>query len=156
MSSIVSWFLRRVGVQACTDWLFNSDHYIAADPAAGLVEQCCPQFAQQASHIPCETHIVDGFHSITCSFVPQGNDPYIYIVPQSESKTQDLYVELRGAAGESTRLHRGGKGASIEGTMKAKPGLLYVYVGAGGGGSEDRITQSGRGVFWGAGGGYSS
>lgn len=100
--------------------------------------------------------MVDGFHTQTCSFAPQGNEPYVFKVPESSARTQDLYIELRGAPGESTRRHRGGKGASIEGTLKAKQGLLYVYVGAGGGGADDHSTQTGRGVLWGAGGGYSS
>lgn len=37
--------------------------------------------------------------------------------------------------------------------MKATPGAIYwLYVGAGGGAAEDSGVQSGRGVFWGAGG----
>lgn len=66
-----------------------------------------------------------------------------------------LYVHLQGGAGESARLHKGGLGAQINGTMKATPGaVLWIYAGAGQP-NEDRV-QAGRGVFWGSGGGYSS
>ncbi|ORY41820.1 hypothetical protein BCR35DRAFT_356410 [Leucosporidium creatinivorum] len=134
---------------------FPSDTYHPATDTT--VEQCCPQFSAQPENVDCKEDIINGFNSVTCSFPANGNTPYAYRVPVTDAPAQPLYLRLQGGAGESTRLHKGGRGSQINGTMKATPGAIYwVYVGAGGGAADDSGVQSGRGVFWGAGGGYTS
>lgn len=152
--------------------MVHSDTYHPATDTT--VEQCCPTFPAQPENVECQESVVNGFTSVTCSFPANGNTPYAYLVPATDAPAQRtrshrlynlfpppsssfafaaLYLHLQGGAGESTRLHKGGHGAQINGTMKANPGAVYwVYVGAGGGAAEHNGVQSGRGVFWGAGG----
>ncbi|KAK4047418.1 hypothetical protein OIV83_005465 [Microbotryomycetes sp. JL201] len=108
----------------------------------------------------------------TCTFPPNGNEPYRLRLRKGENNIQRLYVELHGEAGKANRFHEGGHGASLNGTLDvSRFEDLYLFVGATGTyavsrgrstsqrlikGHRRRYTESDEGVFWARGGGFTS
>ncbi|KAK4046622.1 hypothetical protein OIO90_006492 [Microbotryomycetes sp. JL221] len=125
----------------------------------------CFESSGLSAEVACYDWLVGSTRATTCAFPPNGDNAYEVPLPNIRNRLQ---VELRGEPGQSNRMHQGGKGATVNGTLELySPTTLYILVGAGHAAApqsrrhrRDRSTSSifpsGERVFWAHGGGFTS